>query len=156
MKRLVLAIGILAFSGISAFATQVVWQGTIFVVAVSDAAACNTGGISVGSYFEIVFRPANIGTNGADTKLALHSPRSAFDFVWTGKPFGNGITDYTSIGGTANVFTTTQKFSKTSLKPAPLAATTETVEIKGTIANFLNTPGCTASLMGAAVNRPGL
>jgi hypothetical protein len=155
MKRLLIAIMLAGGFANAATAApgEIVWQGDIFVKTVT--AGCQ-GSWAVGNFSRAVFKPANLGTNGADTKLSLIGTRNGQRYFWPGAKFGNGAIGGTGIGTTANVFTWTSNFSKATTQPATPTATTQTVVLKATITNFFNNPGCTVTVIGSLGLRPDL
>ncbi len=151
-KTFVLATALLCGQGISAQAAEVIWQGDMFVTVAN--AACESGGIVVGSFYRAVFKPRNLEDNPADTRLAMFGSRQALHHNWTGANYGNGPVDGIVIGSKGNAGSVSSTFSQALIQPATLTATTKTVTVKGRITNFFAVSGCTATLIGSLGNRP--
>jgi hypothetical protein len=78
MKRvLVTGAALLALAASPAHAVTYSWQGDLFITAVNNANTCNAVGLHVGDFARGVFRPKNLGTNGATDMLAWHFGRNA-------------------------------------------------------------------------------
>jgi hypothetical protein len=158
MKRVFSAALLWAVIIYPAVAAQVVWQGDLFIKEMHGE-ACVSGDFQTGqyaSYFRAVFKPANLGDNGPNTKLSIVTPRSALQYQWNAASFGPATVTGTQIGGTANVVTSTATFLVANLSPAAPTEDTQTVVIRAKIQDFFGNAGCTVRLIGSLGNRPGL
>jgi hypothetical protein len=136
-------------------AEPTVWQGDLFVRAVS--AACTAEHITVvNEFYRSVYRP-NIASqphNVVAEALSLISPRSAFILEATGKTLrGKAAANGLQIGSHAEA---DQAPTTVNLTITPLAITAKTpvVQIKGTINNLFNETGCNVTVSGALGLRP--
>lgn len=151
MRRLVLGTLLLAGAALPAFATEV-WQGDMFVTAVTSA--CAADGLVVNDFFRAVYKPRNLVDNGVDTKLSLVGPRNAQRYMVANGPLtGTGNYQATMITSRANVDSWNGGFSAASVLPTP-TATTQTVVVKVTLNTFGDVAGCTVTLKGSLGNRP--
>jgi hypothetical protein len=152
MTRVILAATLIWGSAIAAQA-EVVWQGEVFVTAVT--AACSDRGINVGTFYRSVLKPRALDDNGPDTKLSLVGTRQALQYQWNGAGYGNanGIPGH-MIGPTANKFTFTSNVSMAATTPTVIATSTKIVNLRGRFTSFFSIAGCTATLSGALHPRP--
>lgn len=130
-----------------------VWQGDAFIIAKN--AACNANNWAVGDFFRSVIRPANVGTNDANTRLTLIGARIAQRFQMANQELaGNGTYTGTFITSMAGFISWSDgTFASAKLKPAP-TPTTQTLSLNVKLGNFSGLPGCTVTLQGSYNLRP--
>jgi hypothetical protein len=158
MRTLAMVIGGLLAIGVSTMskaAEPLVWQGEDFHTVVSNT--CTLDVITaVGDFDRIVYRPNIPGSadNTFPDGLALVDTRSAVLLAAT-KTTLHGKANATEIalGSHADV---SQDATTVDLKfkPAKITASTQVIEITGTINNLFNVPGCDITINAALIPRP--
>ncbi len=133
------------------------WQGSVTITKLAGGAACDNVGVSVGSLAVSIYRPHF--TTGGPAGLAILTLRSGaviLDNTGTHTTL-NGTTTYDGYALTGrasvSVYNGTSNFT---VKPGPanLKPTTKQVTITGTISNFFDNTGCTATIEGSYFLRP--
>jgi hypothetical protein len=146
------AVHLLPVSAASAQTQPTTWQGSFTIRALS--ATCDTeDGIRVGKIGIAIYRPT-LGASGP-SRLQLIFERSAANYQKSGagQMQGPGSYSATKLGSRAGVqeFTGTYNFASA---PATVVASTVNVTLTGTINNFHNKTGCTATLTALFTKRP--
>ncbi len=152
MKRLALAAALCAaLPGV--VQAEAIWVGESFVT----GSNCST--IGIGDNYRSVYRPAGgaLG-NSADSFLSFLSGRAGLTVERTGGQFapaaavllfgsGSRANDFANEAGTVTAWTRS---------PATVTATTRSIYIETTIANFFGASACTISLRMNLVREPAL
>ncbi len=161
MKRVICFAALLALSA-SPAAALTLWQGDMFVTAVSETnpgASCKNVNVAVGDFFRAVFRPKLLGGNGKNDLLSFVGPQSAVQLFPT-TPTG-GMLNGATAGTTRFIYDSAgfHKFdnvelSGTTVTPAAPLADTPTVAIEITIKDVFSTnaarpSGCNATYAGS-------
>jgi len=161
MKCLLLAgCAIFALSGTGAqAATLAAWQGSATFTKLAPAASCANAGFSAGDLAHSVYR-AHLNSGEPNAGISFIGSRGAtiyFDASSIPDLGGNGNYNAFLIGGRATTtsggapYTGTYKLKVT---PATITATTKQVTVTGTITNFFNSTGCTATFEASYFLRP--
>lgn len=164
MKRSMLPCALSLAGVLALFPTLVraetTWIGNIFVSAVAVPSKClNSNGSSVadvGDYYRGLFRPAVSGLdNGADSYLALVGQRSSFTIMVPNNTFQAGINYGSSyVSSSLSFGSNSAGITRWTQSPATPTATTNSINITATLANFWNVKGCTVTLRGALTLAP--
>jgi hypothetical protein len=147
MNKFLAFLGALAVIGSSAQAAPSVWEGDLFVTNVTSQ--CTAMGIaSVGEYFRAVYAP-HLAAQDPPEAIALFGPKAALVLQATGGTL-RGVKNFeaTHISDDAGL----GQFSGTvdyTIKPTTITATTQVVQISGTINNFGSVPGCKIGVITA-------
>ena len=159
MRRLAVLAGgvlasVLAAGEPAAAATPTVWQGDLFVTAVSPG--CASGRVVVGDFYRGVLRPLQSGVTVE--ALSFVSERSAFLLqAPAGHTLGKVKATSTDIGGRAAFDRVVGGAPVTlTILPATITTRTPSVQIKGTVGNFFNisSPSCIVGITGVLGLRP--
>jgi len=144
-----------ALAAAPAAATPAVWQGDLFVTAVTSAC---TGVTGKNNFYTTVYRPdvAPPPLGQAKEALSIYTGRGAFLIEAPGATLrgsvvanSTAITRYaTLVGGTGTAPV------KLTITPATITATTPVVQISGTLGNFFNVSGCTAAVTAVLARQP--
>ena len=161
MKRVLASAALLALSA-SPAAALTLWQGDMFVTAVSETnpgTSCKKVDVAIGDFFRAVFRPKHLEGNGNSDLLSFVGSHSAVQLFPTTPAGGtlNGATAGTTriIYGSAGFHKFTDvEFSGTTVTPAEPLADTPTVAIEITIKDVFSTnaarpSGCNATYAGS-------
>jgi hypothetical protein len=150
MKRLAITAVLLAAASSPALAVQT-WQGDIYITAVT--AACESVGIKSNTFYRAVYRPKNIEDNGSVSKLAFFSSINAHSYTFSNVS-SSGTGRYTGvvINSWPKVLRYSGTFENTSFTPTTFSATTQTLVVRLTLKNFVNTPGCSVTLRAGLGN----
>lgn len=150
MKRIFVAATLLAALMSSAYA-KTNWQGEVMVLGVSN---CALGGDQIGDNYLATYQPKNGGTivdNTTSNFLSFLGRRNAFSIKWTN--IGTGVA-YTGVHvATRGHHSIVSGAITLSTTPITIAATTPSLVINAVITNWLNTPGCVATIRGAFIKR---
>ena len=165
MKRVLASAALLALSA-SPAAALTLWQGDMFVTAVSETnpgTSCKKVDVAVGDFFRAVFRPKHLAGNGKNDLLSFVGAQNAVQLFPTTPAGGtlNGATAGTTriIYGSAGFHKFTDvEFSGTTVTPAEPLADTPTVAIEITIKDVFSTnaarpSGCNATYAGSLAAR---
>lgn len=152
MRRFCLAAAVFAIGTASASAATE-FRGSLCITKTN--AACSAGGWGVGDCLLMRFSPPNVGTNGPKTELSLFGQAFADNYsLASGTLIGTTMKPVSAvhIGREGYAFSTTARF--TLQTPKVPTTTTESILIRGSIANFGDTTGCTVTFRATGVNRP--
>ena len=107
---------------------------------------------SVGMMFDLRFRPAGIGDNGADTTFNLFDRIQSISHKVTNSALSSVAKNYTGtwIGGNSGTSSGTIKL--TSNLPT-LTTKTDFISMAGTITNFDGLTGCTVTFRASVVRQ---
>jgi hypothetical protein len=163
MKKAVFAAAAAAFACVTApaHAATTVWQGDLFITAVSNTASCNAVNMTVGDFARGVFRPKSVAGNGTADLLAWFFSRSSHQLAPTGNLL-NGATAVTlrTIFGSAGFLQFTNwTVSGVVVSPAAPAAATKTVSIQITVHDIYSSStsahsGCDVTMKGILAKKP--
>jgi len=147
------AIGLTLFSGVASAQTQPAsWQGSM-TIRLLGAGCTQEDVFRVGKIAFAVYRPT-IGASGP-SRLQFIFDRTAANYQKTaaGQMNGSGSYTATKLGSRAGVTTFSGTFNIVS-SPATVAASTPNVILSGSITNFHDKTGCTATFTAPMTKRP--
>lgn len=148
-------LGLALTSGTAAAAEPLVWQGDLFITAVTSA--CTTASVAaVGDFDEAVYRPKLTASAPADA-LALTLARASLILVAnSGTLKGSVAYTGTFIGSHADLgqYTSTVKLAIASTSGGSVTSSSRGVAISGTINEYFSIPGCTITVTGVLGPRP--
>jgi hypothetical protein len=161
MKRVLASAALLALFA-SPAAALTLWQGDVFVTAISETnpgISCKEVNVAVGDFVRSVFRPKGLTDNGDHDLLSLIGADSAIQLAPT-TPAGGTLNDATAgtvrtIDGSAGFRQVTNvELNRTTVTPAAPSADTPAVAIKITIKdvfsrNAVTPSGCNATYSGS-------
>jgi len=135
---------------------QVVWEG--YATNVGATAACaGVGGTGKGATYVSIYRPKILPTDTA-SYLSFMYLRAGITFLNTSETtvhqmHGSGTYTGIAINSRAKGFGYSGGSYSLAIAPAVVSASTEVVEIKGTINNYFNVTGCDLNFVGIYVKR---
>jgi len=135
-----------------------VYQGTAFITAVTTA--CTANNIVVGDYYTMLYRQlVEAGNTSYGGGIGFATERGSVSYVMpANQPLNAGKQVQTSVnayGESSKVgpFSYTGGFNLV-ISPSKLSAMSPGVTIKGTVTNFFNDTGCTATIRASLALRP--
>ncbi|MBU2532421.1 MAG: hypothetical protein KKB37_06750 [Alphaproteobacteria bacterium] len=154
MKRFFISAIALVMFSFGAHAQQAtVWQGTMMIGSVTPE--CVAAGIRRGDRFFSVFRPANIGTNGTETRVTINGSRAMARMVIAGQNFvNNGTYTGTHLSSRGGQTSYTGAFENVLVIPATFNENRIYVQVNARYTNFFNNTGCTVFVRTAYIKRP--
>jgi hypothetical protein len=163
MKRTIFGALIVGCMASPVHAASITWQGDVFITAVNNAEACAAQFLHVGTFGRAVFRPRNIGTNGATDTLSIVFPRNAFHVAPTTTPAAGSLHQATQarvryINGAAGFIDAPGVvLSGVTVTPnSGYTANTPTFKINLTLQDIYPQPGpsgCTPTFQGTLAKR---
>jgi hypothetical protein len=167
MKRSIFGALIVGCIASPVHAASITWQGDVFITAVNDAQACAAQFLNVGTFGRAVFRPRNLGTNGATDTLSIVFARNAFHVTPTTTPVAGSLHQATQarvryingyINGAAGFIDATGVvLSGVTVNPnSGYTANTPTFKINLTLQDIYPQPGpsgCTPTFQGTLAKR---
>ena len=137
---------------------QTVWQGDLFVTAVTSACNSPVVALNVGDFIQAILAPKNLSGNGSSDSLNVFLPRGAAYNIVPQNGTLNAATAFKLVGihhdGTAGSSTPSSQ-GPFSVSPSTIASVTPSVTLSFTWHGYDGVSGCSVSFQGVLTRRPG-